>query len=1166
MNRNLGASAGLLAILGLMFHLAPVGSEKNAEGTGRFIHGDKAGNEKQQDKSSSDEPYLEGPWIATQALSDVPPQQSFDGKRETNPKITEPGNMPESTIKELFSLPLNSQVDSIVATVADPLHSRLALFTDGSLDAIQAAAGAAGWVFAAQWVPWQDPTDSAEKDTFARRKHRFFARKQEEQPGLLVFRRTVKEQKFDTHLLLVFLVGETLTSGLSRSQFKNARRYMDALQGPNDKVLIQGPTFSGSFYSLHNLLNEDGGKVYFIRTGTATSDDDANALNTSPNKSIDFKATTMDARDYVVYLGKTLESMEIPRSAAALLIEDESAFGDAVSNSSHVETAAVKVFRFPREISQLRNAYRESKPSSSEKTLPPEVDFTLKDSDLAADSIPTFSRVQTPLAQDAMLENILSAVRRDRVRIVQIVATNVLDFLFLARVIQKDCPDTRILATDAHLLLVEAARTEGLSGILALTSYPMFPESNAWKDPRQSLIPFSSDSSVGVYNATSLVLRKLSNQQAAKTEEKGETLVDYGWDATKHPPVWLLTLDRDGFLPVRAWQHTPCEEPGDTWWDKAASGGIPPELPKAPSHTWSFVASATGIAGAALIMWSALLWLSDRRKPIWLWDGRFALESLNDIDRWRLFYLVCLFLSVGLALIVLFVPWWPNFASNPFCRFGSFEAALLGVVALFAAGQFLRGGLVFPSQLIAAFAPFALAAAATWSWIICCASPEAYAGLFFCLRANELRVGSSPSVPVLAALCTLAAFCIVHLTRVYLAACKEPGVNLDLESSFQCRLKEAHHHIASHLRAPLGLVKRREWAALAIGATLAFSLGFACNLDRQLSSVNTAPYNLLLILLQAGAFLAILHAAVETTALWADLKSFLLSLGALPLASAFIARSRSQTNRPVWVRSINVQSVSMLVRGATILHDLGLLRPETVNRAFGVQGPFDELQDLMEGHREDVKNLVQPPRESEGRLTIANRYKEIRLRSASLAARLFNEIVLPYWRTTALVGSIDHSNATETNENDPPGKVGIPGDPRSPGDLAQSYVAVHYSSFLLYAVQQLRNLAIFLSFGFVLLAISLTCYAPQSPQVISRFLLGTFVALAAVLWKSLAGVERDPILSRIEGTKAGELNAEFYFKLVGYGALPLVGLLASQFPAMANFLFSWIEPTLEALR
>jgi hypothetical protein len=63
----------------------------------------------------------------------------------------------------------------------------------------------------------------------------------------------------------------------------------------------------------------------------------------------------------------------------------------------------------------------------------------------------------------------------------------------------------------------------------------------------------------------------------------------------------------------------------------------------------------------------------------------------------------------------------------------------------------------------------------------------------------------------------------------------------------------------------------------------------------------------------------------------------------------------------------------------------------------------------------------------------------------------------------------------------------------------------------------------------------------------------------------LVGLERDPILSRIAGTTPGKLDVESYLKVIGYGTLPVLGLLASQFPSISGFLYSWVAPTLQAL-
>jgi hypothetical protein len=64
---------------------------------------------------------------------------------------------------------------------------------------------------------------------------------------------------------------------------------------------------------------------------------------------------------------------------------------------------------------------------------------------------------------------------------------------------------------------------------------------------------------------------------------------------------------------------------------------------------------------------------------------------------------------------------------------------------------------------------------------------------------------------------------------------------------------------------------------------------------------------------------------------------------------------------------------------------------------------------------------------------------------------------------------------------------------------------------------------------------------------------------------SFAQMDRDAILSRLSGTEPGKLDRDFYYRVVSYGALPLLALLASQFPSIGRFLFSWLQPGLNAL-
>jgi hypothetical protein len=122
--------------------------------------------------------------------------------------------------------------------------------------------------------------------------------------------------------------------------------------------------------------------------------------------------------------------------------------------------------------------------------------------------------------------------------------------------------------------------------------------------------------------------------------------------------------------------------------------------------------------------------------------------------------------------------------------------------------------------------------------------------------------------------------------------------------------------------------------------------------------------------------------------------------------------------------------------------------------------------------------------------------------------------------------------------------------------LKEEFVAFRYLMFIRQVFRDLRNLLGFIILGFILAVISLSSYTFQGHRwigvasAIALLAIGTRVAVV------LAGMDRDAILSRISSTKPDEVGVTFYLRLAQFGALPLLTLLASQFPALNRFLFS----------
>jgi hypothetical protein len=165
MNKTLGASAGLVAFLTVLFHMVnapPVERHSTTQPQGSSDIAKQSKPEKQGQGEKTGPVPIEGPWLATRKFfhSEGPEDLSFPDTAEFTriDRIERCATDPacRARLRSYFGLEFGEDYQSefVIATVPDPLHTRLALFTDSSLEAIDKAAFHAGWEFAGQWLPW----------------------------------------------------------------------------------------------------------------------------------------------------------------------------------------------------------------------------------------------------------------------------------------------------------------------------------------------------------------------------------------------------------------------------------------------------------------------------------------------------------------------------------------------------------------------------------------------------------------------------------------------------------------------------------------------------------------------------------------------------------------------------------------------------------------------------------------------------------------------------------------------------------------------------------------------------------------------------------------------------------------------------------------------------
>jgi hypothetical protein len=563
-----------------------------------------------------------------------------------------------------------------------------------------------------------------------------------------------------------------------------------------------------------------------------------------------------------------------------------------------------------------------------------------------------------------------------------------------------------------------------------------------------------------------------------------------------------------------------------------------PPLDLSPPRPWTFLGTVLVLFTVAVVIWIAYLHVYD---PVV--DARFGLAtSHTSEDVWRILY-ICIFFCVLQGMQAVFwVPvlsqrakngWYPNLFYYTGCA-----AALAPILCAFT--RRIKSRLQAARQaVIAVSLAVTIGGLATWAWC-----NDGVNQFFFAYRTIELRFGSSPAWPLLGALSALLLFCFVHITRLYLAAYQQPRITTEgLHTALAQKLTEAYAEFCESTQSVTGMrtVFQQGGFCCLVGAIVILSAIF--RLDRCLASIDGPRYDILLLCLQASVTVAILLTCWHIKYLWYCLQSCLACLSAQPFVEAFTAPLPAAGNRPIWVRRLNLQSLSLHIRSAVVLHDLNLLKEKPESQ------PFNEKQ---EAYRESLRALLADPKK---RIEALEHHTHLRDRSTEVAAIVLKHLAAS-WQTAPLMEA--YFKAPEAANPQP--------QPYTATRLESMFVAMHYSSFILYGIRQIQNLIWFVSIGFALLVLSTTSYASQAPQVIGRGLIIIFCVIAFTLWRVLSGMERNVILSKLAGTKEGQLNAEFYVKFLGYGGLPVLGLLASEFPSVSNFLFSWVEPTLEAFR
>jgi hypothetical protein len=514
-----------------------------------------------------------------------------------------------------YDIPKRYHVEPLVAIVHDPSESSSGYRFDTITNAIQRALEQEHYVLDRYWFPWQPRKAAAAPGNDARqagaeatpssgtgrtagtpraplpgqRAPDDSACRQGEQPGVLLFRmeadagQSAKEEQ--TELRMVFLVGDTATWGVNKKALTTSLRFIEdaRLVPPGKPVPILGPGFSGSQTSLAVALRDwaqqrEGKAVGALRrfrivSGSASAFDRTKFESDCRPADVSFRATIIPTK---VLMDELLTYACRPKARIALLQETNTGFGHTFQKFRYPGTTAgadreqaedearprILEIPFPLHISRVRTAYLKdvAEKSGGLPSLPSfvgRIHLPVEKGPEPRDTEPTLAPGMTSAYSERVLGMILSTIARERIQYVAIVATDVKDMIFLAKVIRESAPDVQLLFTQGDVLLSHPDYSAYLRGALVASTYPLYPGNQRWSNPfrgEEWRCLFPGQVEQGYYNAT-IALLEGSPQEGEDGPIRSEHLLEYGppFDTSAgevRPPVWISILGQDGPHPV----------------------------------------------------------------------------------------------------------------------------------------------------------------------------------------------------------------------------------------------------------------------------------------------------------------------------------------------------------------------------------------------------------------------------------------------------------------------------------------------------------------------------------------------------------------------------------------------------------------------------------------
>lgn len=859
---------------------------------------------------------------------------------------------------------------------------------------------------------------------------------------------------------------------------------------------------------------------------------------------------------------------------------------------------------YPRDISALRSAYQEQsifatangdKSNAPHVVLQPQATMSTHHD---TDTVATFSGPNSALAQEAQMYGIVDSLKAHGIRFVILRSTSSLDFLFLTRFLHRAYPGAFIVTMGADMLFGREIDSTEFRGVEALTTFPLLPRGQDWTTgpsglPRHAHRVFGNDLMEGTYLATRfLITDSYPSKPSANIDLLKADIPDYRapfWERSSSdlvaPSTWLSVVGRDGYWPVAV-----LTEPLSTSASPASTveAVTLPSAPDAdPNHRlWKFTLSPSwklccGLAGLAVCLhfYACLFgWrrenqsmfiqfapLPEKRQLIligigWASIGSLVILMLRCSDRigssleksssvWiPVLYIAAWSACLGVVLDVI----WRVFCEPDSAQVRARLVDLRGVRAYFF--------IAFPFVLVAGVYRMG---SRIFDYPGANPGPANY-GVQTAFRAVHLTNGVSPIVPLLLLLSGF--YWWSWHTLSGLALFGEGRPILPRKSKLANALARITDDMAAKIESsatPLPSLAQG-WIfyilplmVLALPILILWHKGLE-SFDPVFHSLENHAFNKTLHVLLALAVYLLIFECSQLLSTWFSLKRLLLALNRTPLRRTFSAL-QGLSMHSLWSMS-GTSSRSRYTVFSHQLESLFHLRNVLAAVAHGDCGST-EVRASIDIACNRGMTFVEG-RSSAADLAMINdpEIRGVREEFRQCTEILLNDLILPEWVKETC--SMDLVEKGEKSSSTPV----LPLSENEPVRHAEEFVSLIYVGYLQNMLARMRTMVLSVIGVLAAFAFSLAFYPFIPRPTITVTLLMLVGALGSAVAAVYAGLDRDATLSQITNTEPGKLGLGFWVRYGSFIGVPILGLLVSQFPAITDFVTSWLEPSLNAVK